>query len=186
MSNVFLGIACVQFDDTRIVSGSSDKTIKVGLKLFHFFHCRWIICCMTVNIFSCGTSAILHLNSCWHSKGILGRFVASIWTGTDWWAVQQTVPLRYVKTQKLVHYGIWFNERNTFICMELMFHTDVKSLHWESEHFLLRIISTLLLKVWDLSFASYWAGASCKVTMVGHLHTVRCLQVRNSMLWCVL
>lgn len=24
------GIACVQFDDTRIVSGSSDKTIKVG------------------------------------------------------------------------------------------------------------------------------------------------------------
>ena len=24
------GISCVQFDDTRIVSGSSDKTIKVG------------------------------------------------------------------------------------------------------------------------------------------------------------
>ena len=24
-----VGIACVQFDDTRIVSGSSDKTIKV-------------------------------------------------------------------------------------------------------------------------------------------------------------
>ena len=35
------------------------------------------------------------------------------------------------------------------------------------------------IKVWDLSFASYWAGASCKVTMVGHLHTVRCLQVRK-------
>jgi len=24
------GISCVQFDDTRIVSGSSDKTIKVS------------------------------------------------------------------------------------------------------------------------------------------------------------
>lgn len=33
------------------------------------------------------------------------------------------------------------------------------------------------IKVWDLSFASYWSGASCKVTMVGHFHTVRCLQV---------
>ena len=32
-------------------------------------------------------------------------------------------------------------------------------------------------KVWDLSFKSYWSGASCKVTMVGHMHTVRCLQV---------
>ena len=27
----FSGISCVQFDDTRIVSGSSDKTIKVNL-----------------------------------------------------------------------------------------------------------------------------------------------------------
>jgi len=26
---LLLGISCVQFDDTRIVSGSSDKTIKV-------------------------------------------------------------------------------------------------------------------------------------------------------------
>jgi len=26
---MFAGISCVQFDDTRIVSGSSDKTIKV-------------------------------------------------------------------------------------------------------------------------------------------------------------
>lgn len=25
----YLGILCIQFDDTRIVSGSSDKTIKV-------------------------------------------------------------------------------------------------------------------------------------------------------------
>ena len=32
-------------------------------------------------------------------------------------------------------------------------------------------------KVWDLSFKSYWSGASCKVTMIGHMHTVRCLQV---------
>lgn len=35
-------------------------------------------------------------------------------------------------------------------------------------------------QVWDLSFESYWSGASCKVTMVGHMHTVRCLQVKLS------
>ena len=29
----FTGISCVQFDDTRIVSGSSDKTIKVNLSI---------------------------------------------------------------------------------------------------------------------------------------------------------
>ena len=29
---MLIGISCVQFDDTRIVSGSSDKTIKVGAK----------------------------------------------------------------------------------------------------------------------------------------------------------
>lgn len=35
-----LGISCVQFDDTRIVSGSSDKTIKVSTymsrSVYHF------------------------------------------------------------------------------------------------------------------------------------------------------
>ena len=30
----YLGILCIQFDDTRIVSGSSDKTIKVIIALY--------------------------------------------------------------------------------------------------------------------------------------------------------
>ena len=37
--NIFLllpGISCVQFDDTRIVSGSSDKTIKVRIAALNF------------------------------------------------------------------------------------------------------------------------------------------------------
>lgn len=29
--DLITGISCVQFDDSRIVSGSSDKTIKVGM-----------------------------------------------------------------------------------------------------------------------------------------------------------
>ena len=36
-----------------------------------------------------------------------------------------------------------------------------------------------IIQVWDLSFESYWSGASCKVTMIGHMHTVRCLQVKR-------
>ena len=34
LSHIPTGISCVQFDDTRIVSGSWDKTIKVGATYF--------------------------------------------------------------------------------------------------------------------------------------------------------
>ena len=33
---LFAGISCIQFDDTRIVSGSSDKTIRVCSIFIHF------------------------------------------------------------------------------------------------------------------------------------------------------
>ena len=33
-------------------------------------------------------------------------------------------------------------------------------------------------QVWDLATDNMnWVGATCRVTMVGHMHTVRCLQV---------
>lgn len=33
-------------------------------------------------------------------------------------------------------------------------------------------------QVWDLATDNVnWVGATCRVTMVGHMHTVRCLQV---------
>ena len=37
LSTVFSGISCVQFDDTRIFSGSWDKTIKVS----HYSNCYY-------------------------------------------------------------------------------------------------------------------------------------------------
>jgi len=33
------------------------------------------------------------------------------------------------------------------------------------------------IKVWDLSINLQWSGIACKVTMVGHEDTVRCVQV---------
>ena len=69
---------------------------------------------------------------------------------TDWSADRQIAPLRSVRKPRL--------QFPVIVC---------------STSFIVSV------KVWDLSFASYWAGASCKVTMVGHLHTVRCLQVRT-------
>ena len=32
-------------------------------------------------------------------------------------------------------------------------------------------------QVWDVSTQNNWSSIACKVTMVGHLDTVRCLQV---------
>ena len=42
------------------------------------------------------------------------------------------------------------------------------------------IALTLVLypQVWDLATDKVgWVGATCRATMVGHMHTVRCLQV---------
>jgi F-box/WD-40 domain protein 7 len=36
------------------------------------------------------------------------------------------------------------------------------------------------LKVWDLSVQDEWSSIACKVTMVGHTDTVRCVQVIKS------
>ena len=40
-----------------------------------------------------------------------------------------------------------------------------------------------IVQVWDLSTDNVnWVGATCKITMVGHMHTVRCLQVSADLL----
>ncbi|KAL5516010.1 hypothetical protein EMCRGX_G001266 [Ephydatia muelleri] len=85
------GISCVQFDETRIVTGSWDKTIKV-----------------------------------WNRR-----------TNTAWAALTLSG-----------HSG------------------TVQCLHLHKNRL-----------VWDLSTDKVgWVGAACRATMVGHLHTVRCLQ----------
>ena len=35
----------------------------------------------------------------------------------------------------------------------------------------------LTIKVWDLSISVNWSSIACRVTMVGHTDTVRCVQM---------
>lgn len=93
------GISCVQFDGTRIVSGSHDKTIKV-----------WNV----------------KTNSPWSVMTLAG------------------------------HSG------------------EVRCLHLEGN----RLVSgstDLSIKVWDLDIQQCWSSIACRVTMVGHSDTVRCV-----------
>jgi len=95
------GISCVQFDGTRIVSGSHDSSIKV-----------WNV----------------KTNSPWSVMTLVG------------------------------HSG------------------EVRCLHLEGN----RLVSgstDLSIKVWDLSMHSSWSSIACRVTMVGHTDTVRCVQM---------
>ena len=47
-------------------------------------------------------------------------------------------------------------------------------------------VSVLLTaQVWDLSTDHVgWVGATCRATMIGHMHTVRCLQVHIHVALC--
>jgi F-box/WD-40 domain protein 7 len=96
------GISCVQFDEQRIVSGSSDKTIKV-----------WDI----------------RTNKPWSALTLAGH------------------------------------------------SATVRCLHLSGD----RLVSgsaDRTIKVWDLkNTGKDWSSAACRVTMIGHMHTVRCLQV---------
>lgn len=95
------GISCVQFDGSRIVSGSHDKTIKV-----------WNV----------------KTNSPWSVMTLAG------------------------------HSG------------------EVRCLHLEGN----RLVSgstDLTIKVWDLDIQQSWSSIACRVTMVGHSDTVRCVMM---------
>ena len=39
--------------------------------------------------------------------------------------------------------------------------------------------TVVYFQVWDLSTQESWSSIACKVTMIGHTDTVRCLQVRE-------
>ena len=94
------GISCVQFDSSRIVSGSHDKTIRV-----------WNI----------------KTNSPWSVMTLTG------------------------------HSG------------------EVRCLHLEGNRVASGSTDTTI-KVWDLDIQPEWSSIGCKVTMVGHSDTVRCVQ----------
>ena len=66
-----------------------------------------------------------------------------------------------------------------FLFEVLLCHSDVNGISYCRIISLIAFLFSFLVKVWDLSFESYWSGASCKVTMIGHMHTVRCLQVKR-------
>lgn len=98
------GVSCIQFDQSRIVSGSHDKTIRV-----------WNI----------------KTNSPWSVMTLTG------------------------------HSG------------------EVRCLHLEGD----RVASGSTdhtIKVWDLDIQPAWSSIACKVTMVGHQDTVRCIQMSNA------
>eukprot|EP00118_Oscarella_pearsei_P004897 m.21743 g.21743 ORF g.21743 m.21743 type:complete len:730 (+) comp28214_c0_seq1:139-2328(+) len=100
------GISCVQFDEQKIVSGSSDKTIKV-----------WDI----------------HTNKPWSALTLAGHSA-------------------------------------TVRCLQL--HGDSRLVSGSADQ---------TIKVWDLTnTGGDWSCAACRATMVGHLHTVRCLQVDDT------
>ena len=66
-----------------------------------------------------------------------------------------------------------------FLFEVLLYHGEVNGISYRRIIALIAFFFPFLVKVWDLSFESYWSGASCKVTMIGHMHTVRCLQVKR-------
>jgi len=95
------GISCLQFDSSRIVSGSHDKTIKV-----------------------------------WNTK-----------TNSPW------------------------------SVMTLSGHSgEVRCLHLQHNK-LVSGSTDLTIKVWDLDIQEDWSSIACRVTMVGHTDTVRCVQM---------
>ena len=62
------GVSCVQFDDTRIVSGSYDKTIKVRHSMclymcrMYFFHQSKLalVCCSLIKLSCCNVIGLEH------------------------------------------------------------------------------------------------------------------------------
>jgi len=73
---------------------------------------------------------------------------------------------------------VWNVKTNSpWSVMTLAGHTgEVRCLHLEGN----RLVSgstDLTIKVWDLSTSISWSAISCRVTMVGHTDTVRCVQM---------
>lgn len=51
-------------------------------------------------------------------------------------------------------------------------------LRYDVRTILMLVFNIFLYEVWDLATDKVgWVGAACRATMVGHMHTVRCLQV---------
>ena len=73
---------------------------------------------------------------------------------------------------------VWNVKTNSpWSVMTLAGHSgEVRCLHLEGN----RLVSgstDLTIKVWDLSTTSSWSSIACRVTMVGHTDTVRCVQM---------
>ena len=73
---------------------------------------------------------------------------------------------------------VWNVKTNSpWSVMTLAGHSgEVRCLHLEGN----RLVSgstDLTIKVWDLSSTSSWSSIACRVTMVGHTDTVRCVQM---------
>lgn len=77
---------------------------------------------------------------------------------------------------------VWNVKTNSpWSVMTLAGHSgEVRCLHLEGN----RLVSgstDLTIKVWDLSISVAWSSIACRVTMVGHTDTVRCVQMDQAM-----
>jgi len=75
---------------------------------------------------------------------------------------------------------VWNVKTNSpWSVMTLAGHSgEVRCLHLEGN----RLVSgstDLTIKVWDLSTSTSWSSIACRVTMVGHTDTVRCVQMEQ-------
>ncbi|UYV76441.1 hypothetical protein LAZ67_14000406 [Cordylochernes scorpioides] len=131
------GVFCVQFDDTRIVSGSSDKTIKVRRR--HYAAAQ--VLPVSVQVWNIRT------NSPWSVMTLVGH--------------SGTVRCLHLQGNRLVS-----GSSDCTIKAMLSMQFDFALINVPEPHL-----------VWDLSTQHTWSSIACKVTMVGHSHTVRCLQV---------
>ena len=144
---LFPGISCIQFDDTRIVSGSWDKTIKVSQG-------RKLTC----------TPPWLAWMDWWQ---VWNRRTNTVWAALTLAGHSGTVRCLHLHNNRLVSGS---SDRTIKVSM------------WRAPYACCALCGWML-QVWDLATDKVgWVGAACRATMVGHMHTVRCLQVSRQIL----
>ena len=83
-----------------------------------------------------------------------------------------------MKLIKLTHAQVWNMRTNSqWTCQTLVGHSGrVRCLHLDRSR-LVSGAADATIKVWAVEETQEWSSIVCRVTMLGHSDTVRCLQV---------